>query len=102
MSAFLRTVSRTSAIRTTARSFSSTTPRAVSRITIVGNLAGPPELKPASTGNEYLRYAVASSSGPTDNRVTSWFNVTSFESEGPRRDYLQSLPKGYVYISVVL
>ncbi|KAK4455893.1 nucleic acid-binding protein [Podospora aff. communis PSN243] len=99
MSAFLRTASRTSAVRTAARAFSTTTPRPVARITVVGNLAAPPELQATSTGNEIIRYAVASSSGPRDNRVTSWFNVTSFEQEGPRRDYLQSIPKGaLVYV----
>ncbi|KAK1835226.1 putative ssdna binding protein [Podospora conica] len=99
MSAFLRTASRAAAVRTTARAFSSTTPRPLARITIIGNLAGPPELKATSTGNEIMRYSVASNSGPADNRQTSWFNVTSFESEGPRRDYLMSLPKGsLVYV----
>jgi hypothetical protein len=95
MLAFLRTASRTSAVRTSTRAFSTTTSRPVARITVVGNLAGPPELQATSTGNEIIRYAVASSSGPRDNRVTSWFNITSFEQEGPRRDYLQSIPKGY-------
>ncbi|KAK0646341.1 single-strand binding protein family [Cercophora newfieldiana] len=95
MSAFLRT----SAVRVSARAFSTTAPRPLARITIVGNLAAPPELHPTSTGNEILRYSVASSSGSRENRVTSWFNITSFEGEGPRRDYLQSLPKGaLVYI----
>jgi len=100
MSAFLRTACRTSAARTAARTFSSTAARPVARITVVGNLAAPPELQATSTGNEIIRYAVASSSGPRDNRVTSWFNITSFENEGPRRDYLQSLPKGYVALYV--
>jgi len=96
MSALFRTVSRAAAVRTSARTFSSTAARDLARITLVGNLAAPPELKPTSTGNEILRYSVASSHGATDNRVTSWFNVTSFEPEGPRRDYLLSLPKGFV------
>ncbi len=94
MSAFLRTATRSAALR--ARAFSTTTARPTARITIVGNLADSPQLKPSSTGNEYIRYAVASSSGPADNRQTSWFNITSFEAEGPRRDYLLSLPKGCV------
>ncbi|KAG7124570.1 Single-stranded DNA-binding protein RIM1 like [Verticillium longisporum] len=45
-------------------------------------------------GRRVLKYAVASNSGPKDNRQTSWFRVASFEQPGPRRDYLQSLPKG--------
>src|SRR5512140_1632026 len=96
MSAFLRTASRAASAPSMARAFSSSSPRSLARITIVGHLAGPPELKPTSTGNELLRYSVASNHGPADNRQTSWFNITSFEGEGPRRDYLLSLPKGFV------
>lgn len=79
------------------RAFSSTTPRPLASITIIGHLADTPELQATSTGRELLRYAVASNHGPRDNRQTSWFRVTAFENEGPRRDFLQSLPKGYVW-----
>ncbi|KAK1462833.1 single-strand binding protein family [Colletotrichum melonis] len=82
-----------------ARAFSTTPSNNVARITIVGNLADAPEVVPTSTGREIIRYAVASNTGPKDNRQTSWFRVTSFEAEGPRRDFLQSLPKGtLVYV----
>jgi tRNA uridine 5-carboxymethylaminomethyl modification enzyme len=99
MSAFLRTASRAvarpaTATAAAARSFSSTASRPVARITIVGNLADSPELRASSTGREYLRYAVASNSGPADNRKTSWFNVSCFVEEGARRDFFLSLPKG--------
>ncbi|KAL2754641.1 hypothetical protein ACRALDRAFT_2048894 [Sodiomyces alcalophilus JCM 7366] len=98
MSAALRRVIATTP-RTAARSFSTTSPRGVARITIIGNLADTPELQATSTGHEVLKYAVASNSGPRDNRQTSWFRVASFEGQGPRRDYLQSLPKGtLVYV----
>ncbi|KAF4457562.1 hypothetical protein F53441_612 [Fusarium austroafricanum] len=81
-----------------ARAFSTTTPRPLAKITIIGNLADTPEVHPTSTGREVLRYAVASNSGTRDNRKTSWFRVTSF-AEGPQRDYLMNLPKGAtVYI----
>lgn len=76
-----------------ARAFSSTPARPVAKITIVGNLAQTPELQATSTGREILKYAVASNYG-RDNSKTSWFRVTSFEGEGARRDYFQSLPKG--------
>ncbi|KAF4968240.1 hypothetical protein FSARC_4331 [Fusarium sarcochroum] len=75
------------------RAFTTTAPRPVARITIVGNLADTPELHSTSTGREILRYAVASNSGSRENRKTSWFKVTSF-AEGPSRDYLMNLPKG--------
>ncbi|SPJ85337.1 related to single-stranded DNA-binding protein [Fusarium torulosum] len=76
-----------------ARAFSTTTPRPLAKITIVGNLADTPEVHPTSTGREVLRYAVASNSGRGENRKTSWFKVTSF-AEGAQRDYLMNLPKG--------
>lgn len=81
------------------RAFSSTPARPVAKMTIIGSLAGPPELSATSTGREILKYAVGSSSGRGDNQKTSWFRITCFESEGPRRDYFQSLPKGCVYLS---
>jgi tRNA uridine 5-carboxymethylaminomethyl modification enzyme len=97
MSAFLRTASRAVARPSTAaRTFSSTASRPVARITIVGNLADTPELRASSTGREYLRYAVASNSGSGENRKTSWFNVSCFVTEGARRDFFLSLPKGCV------
>lgn len=79
-----------------ARAFSTTSPRPLAKITIIGNLADTPELHSTSTGREIVRYAVASNSGPRDNRKTSWFKITSF-AEGPGRDYLMNLPKGCVF-----
>ncbi|KAF6802380.1 ssDNA binding protein [Colletotrichum sojae] len=82
-----------------ARAFSTSPSHNLARITIVGNLADTPELHATSTGREIVKYAIASHHGPKDNRQTSWFRVTSFENEGPRRDYLQNLPKGsLVYV----
>ncbi|KAH7023643.1 hypothetical protein EDB80DRAFT_47735 [Ilyonectria destructans] len=76
-----------------ARAFSTSSPRAVARITIVGNLADTPELHSTSNNREIIRYAVASNHGSRENRKTSWFRVTSF-AEGPTRDFLMNLPKG--------
>lgn len=92
MSSFL--ARRAAARSLSARAFSTTATRPVARITIVGHLADTPELQATSTGHEILKYAVASNTGPKDNRKTSWFRVASFEPEGPRRDFLRSLPKG--------
>ncbi|KAK3692770.1 ssDNA-binding protein [Podospora appendiculata] len=94
MSAFLRTASRIAARPATARAFSSSPARSVARMQIIGHLADTPELKATSTGHEILRYSVASNRGPAANRQTDWFNIVSFEPEGARRDYIQSLPKG--------
>ncbi|KAL6869363.1 ssDNA-binding protein, mitochondrial [Amphichorda felina] len=88
----------TAASASAARSFSTTSPRPVAKITIIGNLADTPEIHQTSSGRELVRYAVASNSGPKENRQTSWFRITSF-SEGPRRDFMLSLPKGsMVYV----
>lgn len=80
------------------RAFSTTSPRGLARITIVGNLGDSPELVPTSTGHEVIKYSVASSTGPRENRHTSWFRVSTFLREGDekRRDFLLSIPKGYV------
>ncbi|KAH7628998.1 hypothetical protein B0T09DRAFT_149307 [Sordaria sp. MPI-SDFR-AT-0083] len=92
MSAFLRPVFGAAA-RPAVRSFSSTSARGIARVQIIGNLADTPELRATSTGREMLRYAVASNSGPRNDRVTSWFNVSCF-AEGKLRDFLLTLPKG--------
>lgn len=91
MSSFLRT--RT--LPRATRAFSTTTQRSsFAKMTIIGRLADTPELQATSTGQEILRYAVGTSSGPRDNQKTSWFRVTSFLPEGPQRDFIASLDKG--------
>ncbi|PHH83243.1 hypothetical protein CDD82_2854 [Ophiocordyceps australis] len=84
---------RATASAASARSFSTSVPRKVARISIVGNLADTPESVPTTNGREMIKYAVASNHGPNDNRQTSWFRVAAFVA-GPRRDYLLGLPKG--------
>ncbi|KAI9901889.1 hypothetical protein N3K66_003706 [Trichothecium roseum] len=81
-----------------ARAFSTTARRDLAKLTIVGNLADSPEAHATASGREIIKYAVASNSGRSDNRITSWFRVTSF-AEGPQKDYLLNLPKGsLVYV----
>jgi hypothetical protein len=86
------------------RAFSTTTRASMAKISIIGNLAGPPSLEATSTGHEIIKFSVASNTGNKDNRHTSWFNVASFVEEGPKRDFLTSLEKGYVnnFYSVLL
>lgn len=100
MSAFLRPVFGAAA-RPAVRSFSSTSARGVARVQIIGNLADTPEVRATSTGREMIKYAVASNSGPRSDRVTSWFNITSFV-EGKARDFLLTLPKGCVTLAPVV
>jgi hypothetical protein len=66
------------------------------KMTLIGRLGESPEMHPTSTGHEVLRYNVATSSGPRDSPRTSWFRVTSFVPEGPQRDFVLGLEKGYV------
>lgn len=94
MSAFL--ARRAVAAPRFARAFSGTPARPLAKITVIGKLAQTPELQATSTGREIIKYAVGSSRGRGENSKMSWFRVSSFESEGPRRDFLLTLPKGCV------
>lgn len=76
-----------------ARSFSTTRPSQLARMTIVGRIGADPELNESSAGRQYIRYVVGTDSGPRDNRTTSWFRVTSF-ADGPQKDYIMGLGKG--------
>lgn len=81
---------------TTARAFSTSAPRPLARMQIIGRLADQPEITPTSTGREITRFAVGVSSGPKDeqgNRAVSWYRVASF-AEGPGRDVLLGMEKG--------
>jgi single-stranded DNA-binding protein len=91
------TISRISAQAGVRRAFSSTPARPLAKITLIGNLTDTPELVATSTGREIVRYSVASHSGPRDesgNQKVSFFRVTAFATEGPRRDFIQNLQKG--------
>jgi hypothetical protein len=82
--------------RAGARAFSTTTPRALAKMQLIGRLAETPSVNPTSTGRDVIRYALGVSTGSKDengNRGVSWFKVASF-SEGPQKDLLLSLPKG--------
>ena len=77
-------------------SFSTSPPRPLSKMQLIGRLADSPELTPTSTGRDVIRYALGVSSGPRGedgNRATSWFRIASFV-EGAQRELLLSLPKG--------
>ena len=78
------------------RSFSTTVPRPLAKMQLIGRLAEQPELMPTSTGREIVRYAIGVNGSQRDengNRPTSWFKIASF-AEGPQRELLLSLPKG--------
>ncbi|KAI5309423.1 hypothetical protein KEM55_003261 [Ascosphaera atra] len=76
-----------------ARTFSTTSSRAYSRVHLIGNLGSEPELHATSSGREVVRYTVAVQNGTRDNKKTSWFKVSSF-AEGGQKEYLLGLSKG--------
>lgn len=78
------------------RTFSTSAARPSARIFIIGNLGDAPELHQTPNGRDVVRYVVASASGSKEHRHTSWFRVSCFTSDGPRRDFMLSLRKGYV------
>ncbi|OAP61081.1 hypothetical protein AYL99_03282 [Fonsecaea erecta] len=76
------------------RTFSTTRPSQLARMTLVGRLGADPELAETGKG-QVIKYVVGSSYGPKDNRQTSWFRVASFAPEGsPQRDLVMGLSKG--------
>lgn len=86
----LRTTATASPIRTPIRTFTSTPANAWARMTIVGRLGGPPELQTTASGQEVVRYSLATN----QNDKTNWWRVTSFQPAGASRDYLMNLGKG--------
>jgi single-stranded DNA-binding protein len=62
-------------------------------MTLVGRIGTDPEIQETAKGS-LVKYVVATSHGPRDNRQTSWFRIASFAPEGPQRDYVMGLGKG--------
>lgn len=82
--------------RTSTRAFSTSAPRPLAKLQLIGRLADSPEVLPTSTGRELIKFSMGVSQGRRDeegNRSVSWFEIASFV-EGPQRDLLLSLPKG--------
>ncbi|OJD28900.1 ssdna binding protein [Diplodia corticola] len=93
MNAFRAAASSSRAAFAGRRAFSSTPRSPLAKMTIIGRLGAEPELRTASTGREYIRYVLGTSTGPRDRNETSWFRVSCFD-DGPRKDYVLNLPKG--------
>lgn len=54
-------------------------------------------MQATSTGTEVLKYVVAADSGYNkEKKQASFFRVASFIPEGPQRDMIANLDKGYV------
>ncbi|CAF9904534.1 ssDNA-binding protein, mitochondrial [Imshaugia aleurites] len=78
----------------TPRPFTTSPASRLARMTIVGRLADVPEMVATSSGVDVVRYALATSHGPRENRQTSWWKVACFMPEGAKRDALVGLGKG--------
>lgn len=65
-------------------------------MTIVGRVGVEPEVNELADGRRVIRHIVGSESGPRDNRVLSWFRVSSFVAPdaGRKGDYLMGIGKG--------
>ncbi|EHY60205.1 ssDNA-binding protein, mitochondrial [Exophiala dermatitidis] len=90
MTSKLATATATSSVR---RTFSTTRPSQLARMTLVGRLGADPEISETRQGH-VVKYVVGTNHGPRDNRQTSWYRVAAFPPEGPQRDYLLGLSKG--------
>ncbi|KAL8685334.1 MAG: hypothetical protein Q9218_007830 [Villophora microphyllina] len=78
-----------------ARTFTTTPQNHLAKISIVGRLAGEPELLPTSSGQDMIKYALGTKYGPRDNQQTSWWKVTAFPREGTSvKDRLLACGKG--------
>lgn len=67
-------------------------------MTVIGRLAAPPENVEYAENKSLVKYSLGTSQGKGDKQKTSWFKVASFV-EGPQKDFLMSLPKGWVTAS---
>lgn len=76
------------------RAFSTSPAHSLARLTLTGRLGADPELQSTASGQEVVKYTVATSYGPRENRQTSWFRISNFSPEGPQRDHILSLQKG--------
>ncbi|EXJ93125.1 hypothetical protein A1O3_01682 [Capronia epimyces CBS 606.96] len=76
-----------------ARTFSTTRPAQLARLTLVGRLGADPEISETRSGH-VIKYVIGTSHGPRDNRQTSWFRVAAFPPEGAQRDFVLGLSKG--------
>ena len=68
--------------------------RGLAKMTIIGRLGDTPEKAATATGGTIVRYALATNSGPRDNRQTSWWRVVSFSDSEKLQDTLTGLGKG--------
>ncbi|GKZ30125.1 hypothetical protein AbraIFM66950_007904 [Aspergillus brasiliensis] len=89
----LRPTLRASGAALSTRSFSSSSSRSIARIMITGRLAGQPEVQATASGQEVIRYTVASNQNSKDKRPPSFFKVSAF-SEGNQRDFITNLQTG--------
>lgn len=77
------------------RAFSASAAHSLAKMTVLGRLAAEPEVVTLSSGEEMVKYALATNHGPSENRRTSWWKIVYFPRiEHTLKDRLTALPKG--------
>ncbi|KAL4792368.1 nucleic acid-binding protein [Aspergillus venezuelensis] len=95
MSAFTSSSLRSFArAATPMRTFSTSSARSAARLNVVGRLGATPELRTSQSGNEYIRYNVASRDS-TREKTTSWFQVQAYVAPA-QQEFLLGLQKGSI------
>lgn len=94
LSSFSSPLSRKSPNLPLSRALSTSPAHRIAKITIVGRLADDPEEVPTSSGNPLIKYALGTSTGPKDNRTTSWWKVACFAQNPGLRNLMLGLGKG--------
>ena len=68
--------------------------RGLARMTIIGRLADSPEKAATASSQTVVRYALATNSGPRENRQTNWWRVSCFAPSEKFEELLMGLGKG--------
>ena len=95
----MRSSSRTLRNPTTAlsRTFTTSRPSSLARMTLVGRVGTDPELVSTPGGTELVKYIIGHNHGPKESPQTSWFRVASFApKDSSMRAKTMGLQKGYV------
>lgn len=76
------------------RAFSSSPASQLARMTLIGRLTKDAEVRPTHAGKDAVRYTVATSYGPKDNRRTNFWNIMYFVENEGRKEFMANLSKG--------
>jgi len=73
--------------------FTTSAPRPIAKLTLIGRLTADPETVTTSNGQEFIKYTIASNyKSRAGEEKPNFFNVASFEEHG--KQYLSTIKKG--------